>query len=130
MTQNIAAISLIVPEYDEAITYYTRALGFTLVEDSPRANGGRWVVLAPRGSSGCRVVLARAKNDRERAAIGNQGGGRVFLFLNTDDFDRDHRSMLAQGVRFLEEPRDEPYGKVAVFEDTYGNRWDLLMPRP
>jgi catechol 2,3-dioxygenase-like lactoylglutathione lyase family enzyme len=128
MKQTIAAVSLLVREYDEAIAFYTRSLRFRVVEDTPMGGEKRWVVLAPPGSSGCRILLARAKNDEERETVGRQAGGRVFLFLHTDDFDRDHRAMQAQGVRFAGEPRLEAYGKVAVFQDLYGNPWDLVMP--
>jgi catechol 2,3-dioxygenase-like lactoylglutathione lyase family enzyme len=130
MTQSLATVSLVVRDYDEAIAYYTGALGFRLVEDSPRGPGKRWVVVAPTGAGpeGCRLLLARAKNAAELAAVGHQTGGRVFLFLHTDDFERDHRAFAARGVVFLEEPRHEDYGTVAVFRDLYGNKWDLLQP--
>ncbi len=134
MPQSLATVSLVVRDYDEAIAYYTGALGFRLVEDSPRGPGKRWVLVAPPGAdspgtaaSGCRLLLAKAKNAAELAAVGNQTGGRVFLFLHTDDFHRDHRAFQARGVEFLEEPRDEDYGTVAVFRDLYGNKWDLLQ---
>jgi len=127
--RGISCVSLLVRDYDEAIRFYSGALGFRVEEDAPKGPGERWVVLAPPGPPGCRILLARAKNDREAAAVGAQAAGRVFLFLQTDDFARDHRAMLERGVRFLEEPRDEAYGMVAVFEDLYGNRWDLIMPR-
>lgn len=125
----LGSIALVVPDYDEAIDWYTRSLGFALIEDTPLGNGKRWVVVSPSRSSETRILLARAVGETQRAAIGRQAGGRVFLFLHTDDFDRDHADFLARGVRFLEAPRDEPYGRVAVFEDLYGNRWDLLEPR-
>jgi catechol 2,3-dioxygenase-like lactoylglutathione lyase family enzyme len=134
MTQFLATISLVVRDYDEAIAYYTGALGFLLVEDSPRGPGKRWVVVAPPGADSrgtsegkCRLLLAQAKNAEELAAVGNQTGGRVFLFLHTDDFHRDHRAFKARGVEFIEEPREESYGTVAVFRDLYGNKWDLLQ---
>lgn len=130
MTQHLGAVSLLVPDYDEAIAYYTQSLGFTLVEDTAQGEGRRWVLVAPPGNSPTRLLLAQAKNDAERAAIGRQAGGRVFLFLQTDDFARDHAAYLARGVRFLEAPRHEPYGTVAVFEDLYGNRWDLIALKP
>ncbi|WP_221030374.1 VOC family protein [Actomonas aquatica] len=128
--QHLAALTLVVPDYDEAIRYYTGQLGFELVEDTDLGDGKRWVLVAPPGSgpTGCRLLLARAANAPQRAAIGHQTGGRVFLFLHTDDFDRDHAAFTARGVRFLEAPRDEPYGKVAVFSDPFGNHWDLLQP--
>ena len=126
MKQYLGAVALLVRDYDEAIIYYTKVLGFDLVEDTVLAADKRWVVIAPPGSSETRLLLAKAKNDEERASIGHQAGGRVFLFLRTDDFWRDHRRMVTQGVRFMEQPREESYGTVAVFEDLYGNRWDLL----
>jgi len=125
----LGSIALVVSDYDEAIDWYTRSLGFVLIEDTPLGNGKRWVVVSPSRSSETRILLARAVGETQRAAIGRQAGGRVFLFLHTDDFDRDHAVFLARGVRFLEAPRDEPYGRVAVFEDLHGNRWDLLEPR-
>ena len=127
MNQYLGALSLLVRDYDEAIAYYTTVLGFELIEDTGLNPGKRWVLVAPPGSSETRLLLAQAKNDTERAAIGHQAGGRVFLFLHTDDFARDYRRMTAAGVRFLEPPRAESYGTVAVFEDLYGNRWDLLQ---
>jgi len=129
MKQSITALALVVRDYDEAIAWYTGMLGFDLVEDSPRGNGKRWVLVAPKGSSEARLLLAKAVNDEQASRIGNQAGGRVFLFLETDDFHRDHRAMLARGVHFVEAPRHEDYGTVAVFEDLYGNRWDLLQSR-
>ncbi|MEV7285135.1 VOC family protein [Streptomyces sp. NPDC093252] len=127
--RRVALVSLVVDDYDEAIRFYTEALGFRLAEDSPRPDGSRWVVVEPdTGSTGAAVLLARAKGEAQRARIGDQTGGRVGFFLHTDDFARDHARMLAAGVTFLEEPRHEPYGSVAVFQDLYGNRWDLLQP--
>lgn len=130
MKQHIAYVSLVVPNYDAAIAYYVDVLGFTLVRDDPRGDGKRWVVVAPPGAQECGLVLAQAKNPTETAAIGHQAGGRVFLFLHTDDFARDHQALTARGVRFCEKPRVEPYGTVAVFEDKFGNRWDLLQLTP
>ena len=129
MRQSLATVSLVVRNYDEAIAYYTGALGFRLVEDSPRGPGKRWVLVAPPGigPDGCRLLLAQAKNEAELAAVGHQTGGRVFLFLNTDDFYRDYHAFRARGVEFLETPREEDYGTVAVFRDLYGNKWDLLQ---
>ncbi|MFF6778699.1 VOC family protein [Streptomyces sp. NPDC012637] len=124
----LALVTLVVRDYDEAVDFYTRALGFELVEDTDRGDGSRWVVVRPRGGHGTGLLLARAKGDAQAAAVGAQTGGRVGFFLHTDDFGRDHARMTAAGVRFLEEPRHEPYGSVAVFEDLYGNRWDLLQP--
>jgi catechol 2,3-dioxygenase-like lactoylglutathione lyase family enzyme len=123
---SLALVSIVVRDYDEAINFYVEAVGFELVEDSP-IDGKRWVVVRPPGSA-CSVLLAQAADERQRAAIGNQAGGRVWLFLHTDDFARDHARMSANGVRFTEEPRHESYGIVAVWEDLYGNRWDLLQP--
>ena len=128
MKRSIGCVSLLVRGYDEAVAFYTRALGFRLAEDTAMGAGKRWVTLAAPGPAGCRLLLAKAKNRAERAAVGRQAGGRVFLFLHTDDFRRDHREMTRRGVRFLEDPREEAYGTVAVFEDLYGNKWDLLMP--
>jgi len=127
----IACFTLVVDDYDRAIDFYVNALGFELREDSPReaAPGHppkRWVVVAPPGA-GTGILLAQAASDAQRARIGDQTGGRVGFFLRTDDFHRDHAAMLARGVRFLEAPRSEDYGIVAVFEDLYGNRWDLLQ---
>lgn len=129
--QSIAALSLVVPDYDEAIAYYRGVLGFELIDDTDLGGGKRWVTVTPPGSGpqGCRLLLARAADDAQRAVIGNQTGGRVFLFLHTDDFARDHAAFTARGVKFLEPPRHEPYGTVAVFADPFGNRWDLLQPR-
>lgn len=126
--QSLGAIAFLVNDYDEAIAFFTQALGFSLVDDMPQGEGKRWVTVAPRASQGTRLLLARAVNDEQRAHVGRQGGGRVFLFLSTDDFAADHARMLAHGVRFREEPRHEPYGTVAVFEDLYGNAWDLIQP--
>jgi catechol 2,3-dioxygenase-like lactoylglutathione lyase family enzyme len=125
----IATVTLVVAEYDEAIAFYVERLGFELLEDTPLGEGKRWVLVAPPGGAGARLLLARAEGDEQRAAIGRQAGGRVGFFLETDDLARDRARMLAAGVRFLEAPRSERYGAVAVFEDLYGNRWDLLEPR-
>jgi catechol 2,3-dioxygenase-like lactoylglutathione lyase family enzyme len=129
MNQYLASLALIVSDYDEAIAWYTRALGFELIENTDMGGGKRWVLLAPPGSKETRLLLAKAGNDEQASRIGNQTGGRVFLLLHTDDFHRDHQRMLAQGVVFNEQPRDEPYGIVAVFQDLYGNLWDLLQPK-
>jgi catechol 2,3-dioxygenase-like lactoylglutathione lyase family enzyme len=125
---SLGAITFLVHDYDEAIRFFVEALGFDLVEDSPQGGDKRWVTVAPRGSRGTCLLLARAVTDEQRAHVGKQGGGRVFLFLHTDDFAADHARMLAHGVRFREEPRHEPYGTVVVFEDLYGNAWDLIQP--
>ena len=130
MAQTLARVSLLVRDYDEAIAFFVGTLGFELVEDTPIVEQGkRWVVVAPPGATESRLVLARAANVEQRARIGNQTGGRVFLFLHTDDFARDFRSYVSRGVKFVREPREEPYGTVAVFEDLYGNLWDLLQEK-
>ncbi|HET6806206.1 MAG TPA: VOC family protein [Frateuria sp.] len=126
---HLGAIALVVRDYDEAIAYFTGCLGFTLIEDAPQGPDKRWVVVAPPGSSETRLLLAKAADPRQLQAVGNQSGGRVFLFLETDDFRASYEAMTARGVRFCEAPREEVYGTVAVFEDLYGNRWDLLQPR-
>ena len=128
MPQNISAVALVVPDYDRAIAFYVEALGFELVEDTPLGDGRRWVLVAPAGGAGTRLLLAKAAGPEQERAIGNQTGGRVFLFLATDDFDRDHALMLSKGVEFLEPPRRESYGTVAVFRDPFGNKWDLIEP--
>ncbi|MER6984961.1 VOC family protein [Streptomyces carpinensis] len=129
--RRIALVTLVVDDYDEAVRFYTEALGFHLVEDAPRPDGSRWIVVAPDpGGHGTGLLLARAKGDAQQSRVGDQTGGRVGLFLHTDDFARDHARMRAAGVTFLEEPRHEPYGTVAVFQDLYGNKWDLLQPVP
>ena len=128
MKQSIARVALVVHDYDEAIAFFTRALKFDLVEDTYVAEQEkRWVVLAPKGGS-TSLLLARASNDEQRAAVGNQTGGRVAFFLSTDDFWRDHAHMTAHGVKFVREPSNQPYGTVAVFQDLYGNLWDLVGP--
>jgi catechol 2,3-dioxygenase-like lactoylglutathione lyase family enzyme len=126
MKQTIGAISLLVRDYDEAIAFYVGKLGFHLIEDTDMGGGKRWVMAAPPGSSETRLLLAKAVTPEQASRVGNQTGGRVFLFLHTDDFWRDYEAMKSKGVRFLEEPRMEAYGTVAVFEDLYGNKWDLL----
>ncbi|MEW9307787.1 VOC family protein [Labrys neptuniae] len=127
MPQHLGAVTLVVRDYDEARDWYVGKLGFEVVEDSDLGDGKRWLLVAPPGAGQTRLLLAKAASPPQAAAIGNQTGGRVFLFLNTDDFRRDHRLYLARGVRFHEEPRMEAYGTVAVFEDLYGNLWDLLQ---
>ncbi|MFF9405175.1 VOC family protein [Streptomyces anandii] len=127
--RRIALVTLVVDDYDEAIRFYTGALGFRLAEDTPRPDGSRWVVVTPGpGQDGTALLLARAKGEDQRARVGDQTGGRVGFFLHTDDFAADRARMRAAGVTFLEEPRHEPYGTVAVFQDLHGNRWDLLQP--
>jgi catechol 2,3-dioxygenase-like lactoylglutathione lyase family enzyme len=127
MTQNLAYVALVVRDYDEAVAFFTNALGFELIEDTTLEEGKRWVLVAPPNSRGTRLLLAQAANPEQASRIGNQTGGRVFLFLHTDDFWRDYRAMKARNVRFREEPRRERDGTVAVFEDLYGNKWDLLQ---
>ena len=126
MKQFIGYITLLVKDYDEAIAYYTSTLGFQLQEDILLSPGKRWVSVAPPGAQETRLLLAKAASNEQIAYCGNQTGGRVFLFLHTDNFLRDYRAMADKGVKFLEEPRAEAYGTVVVFEDVYGNKWDLL----
>lgn len=128
MAQSIALVSLVVRNYDEAIAFYTTALRFALVEDTPLGDGKRWVVVAPPHGTGAALLLAEAAAPEQEAAVGWQAGGRVFLFLHTADFAGDYAYMQGQGVVFLERPRQEPYGTVAVFTDLYGNKWDLIQP--
>lgn len=125
----IGALTLLVRDYDEAIAWYRDRAGFTLVSDTHLGGGKRWVLMAPMGAMETRLLLAQAVGEEQEAQIGHQAGGRVFLFLHTDDFARDHAAMTAAGVQFLEEPRHEAYGSVAVFQDLYGNKWDLLQLR-
>ena len=131
----LARIAILVRDYDEALAFYAGTLGFTLVEDTPLTSTKRWVVVRPRQSLGtapdhaAALLLARATTPEQERAVGDQAGGRILLFLHTDDFARDHAAFTAAGVRFVEEPRREPYGTVAVFADLYGNRWDLIEPR-
>ncbi len=125
MPQTIAQIAVVVRDYDEAIAYFTGVLGFELIEDAPLTAEKRWVVVSP-SHSGASLLLAQAANEQQRNRIGNQTGGRVFLFLSTDDFWRDYEQMKSRGVKFIEEPRHETYGTVVVFEDLYGNKWDLV----
>ncbi len=129
MPQTIAQLALLVRDYDEAVAWFTGVLGFELLEDTPLGAGKRWVRVRPPGARESGLLLARATTPEQVTAIGRQSGGRVFLFLHTDDFRRDHEAMKARGVRFVEEPRHEAYGTVAVFEDLYGNRWDLVERR-
>jgi len=129
MRQSLALIALVVPDYDAALDFYVGMLGFTLITDEDQGTK-RWVTVRPPGDSGAALLLARAVTDAQRASIGNQTGGRVGFFLETDDFHRDHVAMTAAGVTFDEAPRTEPYGTVAVFRDPFGNRWDLLQRSP
>ncbi|MBK8430594.1 MAG: VOC family protein [Chloroflexi bacterium] len=126
---SIALVTLLVRDYDEAIAFFTQALRFALVEDTPLGDGKRWVVVAPAQGGGTSLLLAQAADAEQEAAVGRQAGGRVFLFLHTADFAADYAHMVAHGVQFLEQPRHEPYGTVAVFADLYGNKWDLLQPK-
>jgi catechol 2,3-dioxygenase-like lactoylglutathione lyase family enzyme len=131
MPQNLGYVALVVRDYDEAIAFFTQKLGFQLSEDSPSTDrqGGdkRWVTITPPGGTGSKLLLAKASSPEEESRVGNQTGGRVFLFLHTDDFWRDYQAMRERGVRFIRQPKSEEYGTVAVFEDLYGNRWDLLQ---
>jgi catechol 2,3-dioxygenase-like lactoylglutathione lyase family enzyme len=131
MQQQLAHVSLVVRDYDEALHFYTQKLGFRLVADTPLGGGKRWVLVAPPGPvEGSALLLAQADGPEQLRFVGNQAGGRVFLFLTTDDFWRDYHRMLVQGVQFQETPREEAYATVAVFADLYGNLWDLLQPKP
>ena len=130
MKQSLGCVAIVVRDYDEAIAYYVGVLGFTLSEDTlVEAQNKRWVVVSPPGATESRLLLARAATGEQQSRIGNQTGGRVFLFLHTDDFWRDYRDYQSKGVFFLRQPREETYGTVAVFQDLYGNLWDLLQPR-
>ncbi len=128
MNQRIAQIALVVKDYDEAIEFYTQKLNFTLIEDTVLSDTKRWVVVSPKGEKGCNLLLAKASNERQLESVGNQTGGRVFLFMFTDDFWRDYHSMVEKGIRFIRPPQEEVYGTVAVFEDLYGNLWDFIQP--
>lgn len=129
MKQSIAHIALVVDDYDKAIKFYTEKLNFTLIEDTVLSETKRWVLVCPPGSIGCCLLLAKAANDEQKSRIGNQTGGRVFLFLHTDDFKRDYNKMIANDIKFIREPKEEEYGTVAVFEDLYGTLWDLIEPK-
>jgi catechol 2,3-dioxygenase-like lactoylglutathione lyase family enzyme len=128
MNHSIAHIAVVVRDYDEAIEFYTRHLNFVLTEDTVLSETKRWVLVTPKGSTGCSLLLAKAATEEQMTRIGNQTGGRVFLFLNTDNFDRDYANMKAKGISFVRDPVTESYGKVAVFKDLYGNLWDLIKP--
>ena len=128
MNQRLVQIALVVRDYDEAIQYYTQVLGFELLEDTPQSETKRWVVVRPKGEGGCSILLAKAANDLQSSRVGNQTGGRVFLFLYTDDFYRDYARLCALQVEFVREPAKEAYGIVSVFKDLYGNLWDLIEP--
>ncbi|MBL7973955.1 MAG: VOC family protein [Candidatus Kapabacteria bacterium] len=129
MKQRIAHIALVVQDYDEAITYYTNTLDFVLLEDTKLSEHKRWVVIAPQGSNECSLLLAKAANEQQANSIGNQTGGRVFLFLHTDDFWRDYNKLIERNVYFVNPPTEQEYGTVAVFKDLYGNLWDLIEPK-
>lgn len=129
MSQTIATAALLVRDYDEAIAFYRNKLGFDLIADTPLGDGKRWVLVAPTNSTGAKLLLAKAKGAEQLAAVGNQGGGRVMFFLETHDFAGNHARMIEQGVTFLQAPRHEAYGSVAVFADLYGNKWDLIEPK-
>jgi catechol 2,3-dioxygenase-like lactoylglutathione lyase family enzyme len=129
MNQQIAHIALVVANYDEAIKFYTEKLNFTLIEDTKLSETKRWVMVAPKGNGQCSLLLAQAAADEQKSRVGNQTGGRVFLFLHTDDFWRDYNNMLEKKIIFVRQPVEEPYGTVAVFEDLYGNLWDLIEPK-
>lgn len=128
MKQRIAQLSLLVRDYDEAINFYTHKLGFEIIEDSVLSPDKRWVLIAPKNSDGPFILLAKAANEEQESRIGNQTGGRVFLFLHTDDFQRDYKNMLSNNIIFIREPVIEKWGTVAVFKDLYGNLWDLIEP--
>ena len=129
MKQGLARIALVVADYDEAIAFYTKQLNFTLIEDTVISETKRWVLVAPPGSNGSQLLLAKAANEEQTSRVGNQTGGRVFLFLYTDNLQRDYTSMLEKGIEFVREPVIESYGTVAVFKDLYGNLWDLIEPK-
>jgi catechol 2,3-dioxygenase-like lactoylglutathione lyase family enzyme len=129
MNQRIAHVTVVVKDYDEAIRFYTEKLGFQLLEDTPLAGEKRWVIVAPPGTGECSLLLAKAANKEQAASVGNQTGGRVFLFLQTDNFERDYQKMLSKGIQFVRPPEIMEYGTVAVFTDLYGNMWDLIEPR-
>lgn len=129
MNQRIVQVALVVADYDEAIRFYTSVLNFDLLEDKAMSETKRWVVLKPKGDGIFSLLLAKAANEEQEKVIGHQAGGRVFLFLHTDDFWRDHKDLVEKGVEFVRQPSDEPYGTVAVFKDLYGNLWDLIQPK-
>lgn len=128
MKQELAHITLLVNDYDEAIEFFKTKLNFKLLEDTTLSETKRWVIIAPPGSSGCNIILAKAANDEQKSHVGNQSGGRVFLFLYTDDFQRDYKNLLNQKIRIIRQPSVEAFGIVAVFTDLYGNLWDLIEP--
>ena len=129
MIQNIGQITLLVKDYDDAIKFYTQKLEFQILEDTKLSEDKRWVIISPQGNSCCNILLAKATNEKQIACVGNQTGGRVFLFLYTDDFFRDYEKMIQKNIKFLSLPRNEIYGTVAVFEDLYGNLWDFIQKK-
>jgi catechol 2,3-dioxygenase-like lactoylglutathione lyase family enzyme len=129
MQQHIAHIALVIDDYDKAIEFYTKKLHFELIEDTALNETKRWVLVAPTGGNGCKLLLAKVTNPEQASRIGNQTGGRVFLFLHTDDFWRDYNQLVANEIQFVRQPQEEAYGTVAVFQDLYGNLWDLVEPR-
>ncbi len=128
MNQRLVHIALVVRDYDEAIEFYTQKLGFDLIEDTKLDEHKRWVLVKPKGNGVCQILLAKASNKKQVLSIGNQTGGRVFLFLYTDNFERDHNNLIKQKITIIRPPKEEIYGKVLVFEDLYGNLWDLIEP--
>ena len=126
MNQRLMHIALVVADYDEAIHWYTLKLGFKLIEDTTLSEVKRWVLIQPPGEESCQLLLAKAATDEQKSRVGNQTGGRVFLFFHTDDFERDHDNLLQKGIKIVRGPSEEEYGKVLVFEDLYGNLWDLI----
>lgn len=128
MKQQLAQIALVVKNYDEAIHFYTEKLHFNLIEDTKLSETKRWVLISPKGSAGCKLLLAEASNEEQKSRIGNQTGGRVFLFLYTDNFERDYANLIHHQIKIIREPQKEVYGTVAVFEDLYGNLWDMIEP--
>ncbi|MEP6847183.1 MAG: VOC family protein [Panacibacter sp.] len=129
MNQRLTQIALVVNDYDEAIAFYTQKLNFILLEDTVLSDTKRWVVVKPNGEAGCNILLAKAANEEQKSHVGNQTGGRVFLFMHTDDLKRDYENMRANNIEFIREPAEEQYGTVAVFKDLYGNLWDLIEPK-
>jgi catechol 2,3-dioxygenase-like lactoylglutathione lyase family enzyme len=128
VNQRLAHITLVVDDYDKAIEFYTQKLQFDLIEDTRLDDVKRWVLVRPKGTGGCCLLLAKASNEEQKTRVGNQTGGRVFLFLHTDDFERDYANLIRHNIRIEREPSDETYGRVAVFADLYGNKWDLIEP--
>jgi len=129
MKQQLLHIALVVKDYDEAIDFYVNKLNFDLIEDTQQSEHKRWVIVRPKGTEGCSILLAKGVNETQQSRIGNQTGGRVFLFLYTDDFNRDHQNLIEQKIKIIREPSYEAYGTVLVFEDLYGNLWDLIEPK-